>query len=540
MLIWCNQETNDFIKEYRRVFMHIGIYSRKSIYSDKSDSIESQVKICKEYANNYNIETITVYEDEGYTGANTERPGFLKLMEDVTNKTINVLICYKIDRISRNVLDFSNTFNTLQENHIEFVSVKEQIDTSTPLGRAMMYICSVFAQMERETTAERVKDNMIELAKSGKWSGGQAPLGYKLSRVVINEKNHTILSVNEDDIPLLNRIFDTFLSGYTLSGLETHFRKTAVTSTYGNYLSSTQLHQILKNPHYVAAEPAIYDYFASKGCIMATERDKFDGEHGIIVYGRTSGGRKKKHITNSKDKWIVSVGQHKPLMCADKWVSVQERFGRNLIDKTRKHEIGLLKGIVKCKCGYTMRVKHKIDKIYHKVYDDYYCQNRNRRGSEYCDMSMTKVREIDGALISLLYKIKADKSILHEYIKDDYSTISSRNEKDIKSDIAVAEKRIKKLTDALQENNASSAVKYIIKEIENIDMLITSLNYELREVTIIENRHKIQFQNINEIYDEICDYLNNFETIDYGARVRFLQKIIKSCIWDGHKLFVEF
>lgn len=211
--------------------MNIGIYARKSIYSDKSDSVKNQINLCKEYIqNNYKmIEKIIVYdEDEGFSGANTHRPGFERLMKDVHRKTIDLLVCYKIDRISRNVLDFSTTFNTLQEHGVQFVSVKEQIDTSTPLGRAMMYICSVFSQMERETTAERVKDNMIELAKSGKWAGGKPPVGYKRERILLNGKYHTILSENQEELHFLNMVFDTFLEGYSLSGLDTFFRRNGI------------------------------------------------------------------------------------------------------------------------------------------------------------------------------------------------------------------------------------------------------------------------------------------------------------------------
>jgi DNA invertase Pin-like site-specific DNA recombinase len=521
--------------------MNIAIYTRKSIYSDKSDSIETQMELCKKYANdNYSVSTITIYSDEGFTGANTNRPDFSRLIDDIKDSKIDVLVCYKIDRISRNVLDFSKTFNILQENHVEFVSVKEQIDTSTPLGRAMMYICSVFAQMERETIAERIKDNMIELAKSGKWAGGNPPLGYKREKVLLNGKYHTILKPNEEELPLLNLIFDTFLKGYSLNGLETHFRKIGVKSNNGNFLSSTQLHQILRNPHYVTADLDIYDYFNQKGCIMATDKDKFDGKYGIVVYGRTSGGGKRTHTVNAPEEWYVSVGKHDPLMNSEKWLLVQNRFGLNMIDKTRKYDIGLLKGIIKCKCGYTMSVKHKVDKIYHKVYDSYYCKNRTRRGTEYCDMKMVSVSELDSTLMEILKKIKADKNLLSKYMKDNTEVISFRSKDAILKDISGTEKKIKNLTNTLQDNESSSAAKYIINEIERLDNQIASLNCELREVAIYEKELIIKKADIDTVYIEICEYINSFETLNYDQKVNFLKKIIKQCEWDGVNISLTF
>lgn len=521
--------------------MNIAVYTRKSVFSDKSDSTETQAKICKEYArNNYETSSIVEYEDEGFTGANTNRPGFTQLMNDVSNKKINVLICYKIDRISRNVLDFSKTFSALQDNNVQFVSVKEQIDTSTPLGRAMMYICSVFAQMERETTSERVKDNMIELAKSGKWAGGQAPLGYKLKKIIVNGKSHTTLERNEEEIPLLLLIYEKFLSGYTLNGLETYFRKCNIKSLKNNYLSATQLYNILKNPHCVAANIDVYNFFENKGCIMASDIKSFDGEHGLVVYRRTQGGKKKTHTINTPDKWIVSVGIHKPIISAEDWLKAQQCFGKNKIDKTRKHEIGILKGVVKCKCGYSMRVHHKVDKEYNKTYDYYFCQNRNRRGTDYCDLKMVSVKTIDTAIMSVLSEMSLNKELFESFVRSESYNKPLRSSADIKKNIKSIENKIMNLTSSLQENQSSSASKYIIAEIEKLDKQIISLNYELRELSILERENKEKIKNNHEIYTIVCDYVSRFDELEYSDKNAFLKEILKECIWDGSELFIRF
>ncbi len=520
--------------------MNIAIYPRKSVYSDKSDSVEAQIKICKDYAqNNYdNITSFVSYEDEGFTGANTNRPGFKQLMKDVESGKIDMVICYRIDRISRNVLDFSQTFNILQGHGVQFVSVKEQIDTSTPLGRAMMYICSVFAQMERETIAERVKDTMIELAKSGKWPGGQPPIGYKREKIVISGKTHTTLVENQDELPFLNMVYDKFLEGYTLSGLETYFRQNEIRTLKNYYLSSSQIHAILKNPQCVAATPEIYDYFKEKGCIMVTEREKFDGHHSLIVYGRTNGGKKKLHSNNPPEKWMVSIGLHKPLIPAKKWLSVQERFGKNMIDRTRKYDVGLLKGIVKCKCGYTMRVQHKINKTYNKVYDNYFCQNRNRRGVQFCDMKMVHVEDLDNLLLNVLKDISLDKKLLNKYMKQDNSSKDLRSTEPIQNEIKTLERKIVNLTTSLQENMNSAAAKYIITEIERLDKQIIGLNYELREAALHQKEVIKKTESIEDIYSKICLYLSKFDSLDYSEKTSFLQDILKECVWDGQNLFI--
>lgn len=520
--------------------MRIAIYTRKSIYSDKSDSTQAQYNIALDYCStHYTDYEVLRYEDEGYTGANTDRPSFNLLVNDLCDKKIDVLVCYKIDRLSRDVKDFSNFFSMLQKHNVEFVSIKEQIDTSTPLGRAMMYICSVFAQMERETIAERVKDGMIELSKSGKWTGGRAPLGYKRKRITMSGKNHTILVEEIEGSKILNYISDIFLEkNYSLNGLEKYFRSIGFTTATGAYFSSSQIWKILSNPVYCTADSAAYDYFENLGCIMAAERDKFDGTHAVISYGRTAGGRKKPHISNSPDKWIISVGLHKPLWTSNKFISLQKRFNNNTINKTRKYKVGILKGILKCSCGWTMRVQHKVDKIYNKVYDNYFCQQRNRRGIKFCDCKFVRVENIDSAFINILKEIAVDKSIIDSYCsKQQDISLYYRSRYDIQRDISSLEKKISNLVESLAIN--SNAAKYIALEIEKLDKQLSGLKYELLELQSIENKKKKSVQDKTKKYEMICDIVNHLDTVDYDSLNSALKELVKECVWDGTTLHVK-
>ena len=165
---------------------YYAIYSRKSKFTGKGDSIENQIELCKnQLINKYNIDenNIKVYQDEGFTGYNTNRPQFQEMMKDIRSKKIKCIIVYRLDRISRNVADFCNLKNEFLKYNVDFISVTENFDTSTPMGSAMLMISSVFAQLERDTIAERIKDNMYELAKTGRWLGGNTPLGYKSQKI---------------------------------------------------------------------------------------------------------------------------------------------------------------------------------------------------------------------------------------------------------------------------------------------------------------------------------------------------------------------
>ncbi len=148
--------------------MKFFVYSRKSVYTGKGESIENQIEMCRQYILSKFPKTaesdIIIYEDEGFSAKNTARPKFQKMLKDMRQNKPDYLVCYRLDRISRNVSDFSTLIKELNDRSISFVCIKEEFDTSKPMGKAMMYIASVFAQLERETIAERVRDNMLMLA----------------------------------------------------------------------------------------------------------------------------------------------------------------------------------------------------------------------------------------------------------------------------------------------------------------------------------------------------------------------------------------
>ena len=143
------------------------IYARQSVDKADSLSIQGQIDLCRQKVGTDH----KVYQDKGYSGKNTNRPAFQQMMADVERGLVQKIIVYRLDRFSRSIADFGRLWEILRKHSVEFVSINETFDTSTPMGRAMLNIIMVFAQLERETTAERVRDNYYQRAKSGAWPG---------------------------------------------------------------------------------------------------------------------------------------------------------------------------------------------------------------------------------------------------------------------------------------------------------------------------------------------------------------------------------
>ena len=182
------------------------IYARQSIDKKDSVSIETQIEYCRRYADT----EPEVFQDRGFSGKNTNRPAFHRLMEAVETGQVSKIIVYRLDRFSRSIADFGQVWDVLEHHGVEFQSVTENFDTSSPMGRAMLNIVLVFAQLERETIAERVKDNYQHRFSLGAWPGGPAPYGYSLTKITDHEGRRVSSLISNEHAPMVERIFKSY------------------------------------------------------------------------------------------------------------------------------------------------------------------------------------------------------------------------------------------------------------------------------------------------------------------------------------------
>ena len=163
--------------------LYDAIYARQSVDRIDSISTESQIEFCKKEVIGQDFK---VYTDKGYSGKNIDRPAFKELLRDIEMGKINRVIVYRLDRISRSVLDFANLIEVFQRNRVDFVSTMEKFDTRTPIGKAMLMIVMIFAQLERETIQQRVIDAYSSRSKRGFYMGGRVPFGFELKETLID------------------------------------------------------------------------------------------------------------------------------------------------------------------------------------------------------------------------------------------------------------------------------------------------------------------------------------------------------------------
>ncbi|WP_069997802.1 recombinase family protein [Cellulosilyticum sp. I15G10I2] len=531
--------------------MKIAIYARKSRTTDKGESIENQISLCRQYAAVHFQDAIfDEYKDEGYSGGNTNRPAFKELLQSFKKEHYDVLICYRLDRISRNVLDFSSTLDMLSKNNIAFVSIKENFDTTTPMGRAMLHISSVFAQLERETIAERIRDNMLELSKTGRWLGGTTPLGYTSKKVAYDVKNsktkyYTILKADEMEASIVKLIFKKYLELGSLSQLETHLIQKDIRTLNNKFYHPHVLKNILANPVYVVADQSIYDYFYDRDAYIAHPKSDFTGDYAPMVYNKNRQG--KIIYKNNISEWIVALGQHRPLISSTLWLQVQKQLNTNRRKAIPHHQSShaLLTGLIHCgHCGAPMKVTNQSVLKDGSISYIYRCTTKLKSHGKLCNMPNAKGHHLDPAVIEKVKQLLPDNNQLIQGLAKERLTTASAQQEDDKNIIIMEgalqqnEKAISKLVRLIASCEDSLLERSYHKEIDRLhkeQMVLEEKLWGLQN-TKLENSKLIE--NTDKIIDILRDFDRRINEASINEKRILLQSIIHSVVWDGHKINV--
>lgn len=530
--------------------MKIAIYSRKSKFTGKGDSIENQIEMCKDYSYkhfNSTDDNITIYEDEGFSGGNVDRPQFKLMLKEAKNKKFDVLVCYRLDRISRNIADFSILIEELQESDIAFISIREQFDTSTPIGRAMMYIASVFAQLERETIAERIRDNMLQLAKTGRWLGGITPTGFESKEVTHldpsgKERKMFKLTPIGEELQTVKLIYSKFLELDSLTQLETFCIQNDIKTKNDIDYSRFSLRNILTNPVYAAADKDIYDYFVDNDYEVYADLNEFTGDKGIMAYNKTIQRKNTSNKVRNSSEWVVAVGQHPPLIKSKDWIRVQDMIDKNKSKTFRKvkNTDSLLSGILRCAdCGSFMRPKMgRVNKDGIQVFY-YLCELKEKSKREKCDVKNIKGNDLDNLVIEEIKKLSYKGSTLSKKVGKDKINISSTQSsllsemEGLEVSIRNNDKSISNLVSTLSQGKDSSAAKYIIDQINELDVKNSKMKERLLDLKEKSDINSLRENNIDLIDDIVAKFADMIDTVDVIGKRNLIRSIVDKITWDG-------
>ena len=534
----------------------IAIYSRKSKFTGKGESIGNQVELCREYIRTHYgdeaAEKAVVFEDEGFSGGNINRPAFKKMIAHVERGEFKALVVYRLDRVSRNVSDFSSLIENLNRRDIVFVSIREQFDTATPMGRAMMYIASVFAQLERETIAERIRDNMHELAKTGRWLGGNTPTGYcseSVKSVTVDGKTKKAckLKLIPEEAETVKLIFDLFIKTGSLTLTEAELIQRRIMTKNGNHFTRFSIKSILQNPVYMIADEEAYEFFKLKDADLFSSIEEFDGVHGILAYNRTDQEKGKATVFNPVSDWIVSVGKHQGIIPGKVWIGVQDNLERNKsksFRRPRRNE-ALLTGLLFCSCGsrmYPKLSKRKTadgDTIY-----TYVCKMKERSKKELCNKRNANGNTLDLAIIEKIKQLSSEKSdfvkqlekskIFYTGNREQYEQKLSAMNKE-KADL---EKKVSSLIDTLAELEDNSAKKSIVTRINEMNTQIDRISQSIDEMISLTAEHAFSDIEFDVMREMLTMFKNGIDEMSYEQKRVAIRTVVRRIIWDGENAHI--
>ncbi len=326
------------------------LYARQSVDKKDSISIESQIEFCKYETRGNPYE---IYTDRGFSGKNINRPDFERMMTDVKSGKIRRVIVYKLDRISRSILDFSNMMEAFQQYHVEFVSSTEKFDTSTPIGRAMLNICIVFAQLERETIQKRVTDAYYARSQKGFYMGGRIPYGFKIEKCMVNGIHTSRFIPDEKESGTIKLIYGLYEDADATLGDVMRELVNRRIEKRGASWCTARISEIIRNPVYVKADVDIYNFFKSQGSNLINPVSDFIGENGLFLYKGMDGDQKKRKQYDLENREVV-IAPHQGLIESGQWLKCRMKLMKNRqLARTKKGKRTWLTGKIKCaKCGY--------------------------------------------------------------------------------------------------------------------------------------------------------------------------------------------
>jgi site-specific DNA recombinase len=475
------------------------IYTRKSTevgLEQNFNSLDAQRDACLAYIQSQRHEgwkcLPTRYDDGGFTGGNMERPALKRLLADVEAGKIDCLVTYKIDRLSRSLLDFARIIGIFEKHHVSFVSITQQFNSATSMGRLVLNVLLSFAQFEREIISERTRDKIAATRRKGKWSGGLPILGYDVDHHILR------LVVNPKEAGRVRVIFDLYLEHQALlpvvRELERRGWRTKVWVTRkgrklgGQPFTKTNLHKLLTNATYA----------------------------GKLRY--------KKEVHN---------GEHPAIVDPVKWQKVQELLQGNRYKGSteRNRSEAILKGLLYCRpCGSAMSPTYSSKGG--KRYRYYMCSQAQKRGWDHCPSQSVPAGSMERIVLEQIAKVGQDQErsgkILNEASKQRKTRLA-----DLEGERRRLERELKIVTENLAQGNGANDRKQPVSRFETIQENIGHLERRLAEAQEQTQALQQPALEVEQAALALMALKHGFDELPVTEQARLIRSMVERVDYDG-------
>jgi site-specific DNA recombinase len=442
------------------------------------------------------------YDDGGFTGGNMDRPSLQRLIADIEAGRIDCVVVYKVDRLSRSLLDFTRLMEVFDRHRVSFVSVTQQFNTATSMGRLVLNVLLSFAQFEREIIAERTRDKMSAMRRKGKWLGGLPPLGYDV------EPNTRKLVLNPEEAERVKAIFEMYREEGSLlpvvqelAAKGWHGKQSTTSkgnSRGGKPFTRTSLYRLLTNITYTGQ--------------VLYQNEVFAGEHPAII----------------TQELFDEVRRH------------LHRNGRTGGARCRNQFGALLKGLLRCKpCNCAMTPTHtaKGDKRYRY----YLCSNANKRGRSVCPTKTIPAGTLEQYVVDRIRHIGRDPDLVQDVISRASGALDEQladlRQQQRKLQLSLGQQRQELAT--LSESIKGEYSATLFAQREDLQQRIVAAEAQLQDLEQQEQRlretriSEPDAQQTMAQFDQVWDHLTPAE------QVRLVEMVVKQVEYDGQQQMVS-
>lgn len=399
--------------------LKIAIYVRVSTDGQAEDgySIAAQEAAAKQYAQLMGYEIIEIYIDRGISGKAMEnRPALMKMLDDAETKKFEMIIVWKLNRLSRSHLDLLKIYENLEKSDVSFKSITEPFDTSNPAGKLLFNMLASIGEFERETIVENVKNGMKQRAKEGGFNGGRM-LGYKSQFIDDSDKRKIVIVGEEAEIVRL--MFELYVNGKGYKFIANKLNELGLKTVKGNSFNIQSVRDIIMNPTYA----------------------------GMIRYNNYVNHTKKRRKGN-KNELIITKGEHEAIIDAETWNKAEAIFKAKTGRSRKVHKgVFLLTGIIKCPmCGASMvagRVSKKNKDGTKTKYSYYQCSRYKNYGRYECSPNSVRADYAENYVLDTIGRLALDR----KFIKEVVGNINNGVKKTVKPIL----KRIKQLENIIND-----------------------------------------------------------------------------------------
>lgn len=505
--------------------MHIAIYARKSVFREDSISVESQIEQCAFEARG---EKYVIYTDNGFSGKNTDRPDFQKMMNDIKLGKISKVIVYKLDRISRSVLDFSEMMEIFQKYNVDFISATEHFDTSSPMGRAMLNICIVFAQLERETIQQRVADAYASRSKRGFYMGGKIPYGYKKVPITIDgvkTSMYEIEPIEASDIQLIYNLYSE--PSATLGDVLRELVKRGLNlNRRGHYWNTARLSELMRNPAYTFADMNIYHFFKEQKSNIINSPEEFTGVTSMYLFSGENTNRKTWDLSGQN----IVIAPHKAIIDSNTWILCRRKLLSNHNIKYCKPKNSFLAGKVKCGyCHYGLVIRFSDRKRTKRYFVD------TGWTEHHCCSHKLPTIFADDFENMIIKKLSNKINTLH--IKSKQYDDDNINKQIIKLETEI--EKIDHEINIVMQNLASQQIEaitmmYINKKLASLD---NQKNQYLEQIEQLQNDKTSQFN--SKKFAELTNVMSTWNNMSFDDKRNVIELLISKIIVYSDKIEIQ-